>query len=230
MKSIIIYSTKDEVISLQLVNKIVSHDYLKNYKIDIILTNPNFMRKFKILVVMIFFGSIKDLFLRIRNKVSIHQIIRENKNCRLIENLEDKNYEFGLSVYCSSKIKIEKFKIYNFHLGSLYNQRGSFIFFYKFIKNWDKISLTFHEISSRFDVGRIINERVIKLKNNCFATDIFFAYLENLDFLIDSIKKINNHEYKEYKEFTKLNLVPSFYKLITGIFIFYLRKLKINKV
>ena len=83
MKSIIIYSTKDEVISLQLVNKIVSHDYLKNYKIDIILTNPNFMRKFKILVVMIFFGSIKDLFLRMRNKVSIHQIIRENKNCRL---------------------------------------------------------------------------------------------------------------------------------------------------
>ncbi len=229
MKSIIIYSTKDEIISLQLVNKIVSHDYLKNYKIDIILTNPSFIRKLKILFVVIFFGSLKDFFLRMRNKISINDIIKVNKNCRLIENLNDKNYEFGLSVYCSSKIKVEKFKIYNFHLGSLYNQRGSFIFFYKFIKNWDKISLTFHQISNRFDVGQIINERVIELRDDCSATDIFFVYLDNQDFLIDSLRKITNHKLKEYKNFTKLNLVPSFYKLILKTFSYYFRKLKINK-
>ena len=29
MKRIIIYSTNDEIISLRLVNKIISHDYLK---------------------------------------------------------------------------------------------------------------------------------------------------------------------------------------------------------
>ena len=44
---------------------------------------------------------------------------------------------------------------------------------------------------------------------------------------MDSINKINNQEFDEYKEFTELNLVPSFYKLISEIFIFYLKKLKI---
>ena len=230
MKRIIIYSTKDEIVSLRLVDKIISHDYLKNFNIDIILTKPNFVRKLKIFLVIFFFGSIKEFFLQIQNKISIQQIINKYKNCRLIEGPEDKNYEFGLSVNYIQKIKVEKFKIYNFHLGSLRNQRGSFIFFYKFIKNWDKISLTFHEISNKFDVGPIINEKIIKLNNKCLATDILFAYLDNLDFLMDSINKINNQKFDEYKEFTKLNLVPSFYKLICGIFIFYLRKFKIIKI
>ena len=78
----------------------------------------------------------------------------KNKNCTLIEEVKN-DYEFGLSVYCSSKIKLQKYKIYNFHLGSLFNQRGSFIF-YKFIKKWDKVSLTFHEIGERFDVGKLL--------------------------------------------------------------------------
>ena len=161
MKRIIIYSTNDEIISLRLVSKIISHDYLKNFNIDIILVKPSFLRKLKIFLVMIFFGSIKEFFLQMQNKISIQQIINKNKNCRLIERPDDINYEFGLSVNYIRKIKIEKFKIYNFHLGSLRNQRGSFIFFYKFIRNWDKISLTFHEISSKFDVGPIINEKII---------------------------------------------------------------------
>lgn len=230
MKRIIIYSTNDEIISLRLVSKIISHDYLKNFNIDIILVKPSFIRKLKIFLVMIFFGSIKEFFLQMQNKISIQQIINKNRNCRLIERPDDKNYEFGLSVNYIRKIKVEKFKIYNFHLGSLRNQRGSFIFFYKFIRNWDKISLTFHEISSKFDVGPIINEKIIKLNNKCVATDILFAYLDNQDFLKDSINKINNQEFDEYKEFTELNLVPSFYKLISEIFIFYLKKLKIIKV
>ena len=56
MKKIIIYTTNDQVLSLKLVNNIVSSNILKDYCIDIILTNPNFFRKLKILIVMIFFG------------------------------------------------------------------------------------------------------------------------------------------------------------------------------
>ena len=141
----------------------------------------------------------------------------------MVEKVE-KNYDFGLSVYCSSKITVEKFKIYNFHLGSLEFQRGSFIFFYKFIKNWQKINLTFHEISERFDVGKIINEREIILARNCKASDILLIYLKNLDFLMQSIKKIDSLERKEYKNFTKLNLVPSFYKLIKEIIFFFIKR------
>ena len=224
MKKIIIYTTNDQVLSLKLVNNIVSSNYLKDYYIDIILTNPNFFRKLKILIVMIFFGSLRNFFAHTRDKISIEKIIKEKKNCRIIRDLDSKDYNFGLSVYCSSKIQVEKFKIYNFHLGNLNYQRGSFIFFYKFIKNWNKVNLTFHEISNKFDVGKIINEREIKLRENCFASDIFFIYLKNLDFLIESIKKIDRTFTKEYKKFDKLNLVPSFPRLFKDIAVFLLQK------
>ena len=217
MKKIIIYTTKDEVISLHLVKKIITNDFFSNYEIDIILSRPSILRKIKIFLV-IFFWPIKDFINQLKKKVRVKEILN-NKKCNLVKKVE-KNYDFGLSVYCSSKIKVEKFKIYNFHLGNLEFQRDFFIFFYKFIKNWDNINLTFHEISERFDVGKIITEREIKLENNCKATDILLIYLKNLDFLMESIKKIDSSERKEYKNFTKLNLVPSFYKLIKEIISF----------
>ena len=205
-----------------LLKKIVTNEFFNNYQIDIILSRPSFLRKIKIFIVILFFGSIKDFFKQLKKKVDIEEIL-SNKNCNLVEKVE-KNYDFGLSVYCSSKITVEKFKIYNFHLGSLEFQRGSFIFFYKFIKNWQKINLTFHEISERFDVGKIINEREIILARNCKASDILLIYLKNLDFLMQSIKKIDSLERKEYKNFTKLNLVPSFYKLIKEIIFFFIKR------
>ena len=42
MKKVVLYSTDDKVISLHLVNKIVSHDKFKNYKFDIILVKAGF--------------------------------------------------------------------------------------------------------------------------------------------------------------------------------------------
>ncbi len=225
MKKVIIYTTDDKVISLQLVNKIISNPNYKNYKFDILLTKPNFLRKIKILIVILLFGSIKDFLKRINNKISISEIIEKNEQCKVVTKITEK-YDFGLSVYCSSKIQVENFKIYNFHLGSLKNQRGSFIFFYKFINDWKSVFLTFHEISERFDVGEIINEREIKLNENTTATDIFFVYLNNMDFLCKSIDKIENGQRKNYKNFEKLNLVPSFIKLFREIFQFFTQNKK----
>jgi hypothetical protein len=225
MKKIIIYTTNDEIISLHLVKQIITNDKFKDYHIDILLTKSNFLRKIKIFIVIMFFGSIKDFLKQITNKVSISEIIRNNKNCKIVSQV-NQNYEYGLSVYCSSKIKLQNFKIFNFHLGNLKTQRGSFIFFYKFLYDWNSISLTFHEISDKFDVGKIINERNIKLDKKCFASDIFFIYLKNKDFLIESIDKINNENNKEYKEFNKLYLMPSFFKLFKDIATFFFLKKK----
>jgi len=223
MKKIIIYTTNDKIISLKLVDKIVTDERYKDYNIDIFLTKASLLRKIKILIVILFFGSIKDFLKETNHQISISEIIKKNKHCRIVTKINQK-YDYGLSVYCSNKIKVEKFKIYNFHLGSLINQRGSFIFFYKFIKNWKSVFLTFHEISVRFDVGEIINEREIKLNQHCPATDIFFIYLKNMDFLIESIDKIKNGQRKNYKNFEKLNLVPSFLQMIKEIFQFFFKK------
>ena len=142
MKNIIIYTTNDKIVSLHLVNKIVSLKKFKNCNIDILISKPNFIRKIKILIVIFFFGSLKDLIKNIKNSISINQILSQNKNCKIIKSV-NKEYDIGLSVYNIVKIKLQKFKIYNFHLGSLKYQRGSFIFFYKFIKNWKKLPCLF---------------------------------------------------------------------------------------
>ena len=223
MRKIIIYTTNDEYLSLKLVDKIISNDIYENFKIDILITKANFIRKIKIMFVFLFFGSLKDLFLNLRSKVSIKDILKKNKNCKIVDGVNQK-YEYGLSVYCTSKIKLQDFKIYNFHLGNLQSQRGSFIFFYKFIKDWNSVTLTFHEITEKFDVGKIVNEKKISLEENCKATDIFFIYIKNFDFLIESLNLIESRRKKEYLEYEKINVVPTFINLIKLTFLNFFKK------
>lgn len=220
MKKIIIYSTNDEIISLRLVDYILSNFDKNKYQFDIILSKPNFIRKIKILIVLLLLRSIFTVIKNANNKISISQILSKHPHSKLIKTIE-KNYDFGLSVNCVDKIKIEKFKIYNFHLGCLKKQRGSFIFFYKFLFNWNYINLTFHEISNKYDVGNIISYKKILLKENCKATDIFFSYINNLDFLVEAINKIESPLNMFYKDYEKLNKVPNFYNLVKGLFIIY---------
>lgn len=224
MKNIIIHTTNDEVVSLKLVDKILSDKEFKNYNFDIIVYNSNFIRKLKVLIVFFLFGSIKRFFKESKKKVSISSILLKYKNCKLVNKIEG-DYDFGLNVYGISKIKLQNYKIYNFHLGSLYNQRGSFIFFYKFIYNWQSIDLTFHEVNEKYDVGKIYNKRTINLDEKTTATDICFLYLDNLDFLKESIIKLNDKSFDEYKDYEKINLVPSFIKLFILIINYFYKKI-----
>lgn len=224
MKNIIIYTTNDEIVSLKLVDKILSEIEFKKFQFDIIVSNSSFFRKIKVLIVLIFFGSINDLLKRFKNKISLKELLSKHKNCRIIKNVA-KKYDFGLNVYGINKLDIQKFKIYNFHLGSLINQRGSFIFLYKFLYNWNTIDLTFHEVTKKYDVGKIFNKRTINLNINDSATKICFLYLDNLDFLKESINKIEDNNYIEHKEYDKINLVPSFFNLIKLIIRYFFRKI-----
>tara|TARA_Y100000590_G_C15625026_1_gene979045 strand:+ start:916 stop:1455 length:540 start_codon:yes stop_codon:yes gene_type:complete len=176
-------------------------------------------------LVVLFFGSITDVIRSYKKTISIKEVLKNNPNCSLVTEV-NKKYDFGLSVYSTKKIELENFKIYNFHLGSLINQRGSFIFFYKFINSWDEVFLTFHEITEKFDVGKIINERKIKFTDNCKATDIIYVYLKNLDFLTESIDLIDKKTGTIYENYEKLNLVPSFKKLIKEILEYFFNKKK----
>ncbi len=54
MKNVIIHTTNDEVVSLRLVDKILSDKDFKNYNFDIIISDSNFVRKLKVIVVFFF--------------------------------------------------------------------------------------------------------------------------------------------------------------------------------
>jgi len=223
MKNIIIHTTNDEVVSLRLVDKIISDTDFQNCNFDIFVNNSNFIRKLKVLLVFFLFGSIKSLLRESKKRVSIESIVSNYKNCKIIDKIEG-NYDFGINVYGINKIKLQKYKIYNFHLGSLFNQRGSFIFFYKFIYDWQSVDLTFHEVNNKFDVGKIYNTRTINLEKETNATDICFLYLNNLDFLKESILKLKDNHINEYKKYERINLVPSFSKLIRLIAYYFYKK------
>ena len=220
-KKVIIFSTNDKIISIPLVYHIVSQKKFKNIKFDIYFINSKIIRKIKVLLSVVLFGSLPHLLSKFSKSKSKNDLKIFN-NVNLIDEFENKKYDYGLSVYFTKKLKVQKYKIYNFHLGSLLNQRGSFIFFYKFFEGWSKIDLTFHEIEKDFDKGNIINTRTIFDLKKMNASEIMTLYLENKNFLIESIDKLNKSKSKKkLKTIKKLYMVPSFLK----IFYYYLKYL-----
>ena len=220
-KKIIIFSTIDSIISIPLVYHVVSQKKYKKFKFDIIFMKSNFIRKIKVLIVIILFGSIIQLIKKIFSEKTIKDLIKF-KNVEIIKRYDNKHYDYGLSIYYTKKLKLQKYKIYNFHLGSLYNQRGSFIFFHKFIHKWSSIDLTFHEIQKKFDMGYIINKKKIKNLKKINAFETMILYLNNLNFLDQSIDKIGNKIRKaKLKRIKKLYTIPT----IKEIFSCYLKQL-----
>ena len=216
-KKIIIFSTAESLISIPLVHHVISHKKYKDYEFDIFLTKRNFIRSIKVLLAIIFYGSFFDLIKSFQNRKKIEDL-KKFENVKILKKIIKNDYDFGLNIYGIIELKLQKYIIYNFHLGSLSNQRGSFIFYYKYLYNWDSISLTFHQIEDQFDVGRILNERKVKNIKNKNAFYVIKLYLDNLDFLVSSIDKIGKKiKYRKYKKFKKLFLVPGFFELMKSI-------------
>ena len=85
MKKVVIYTTEDKVISLQLVYKIISNPKYKDFKFDIYLTKPKMLRKIKIFIVLFLFGSLKDFFKKLNHQTSVSKILKSNRNTRTMQ-------------------------------------------------------------------------------------------------------------------------------------------------
>ena len=215
-KKIIIYTIKDPIFTLPIINKICKF-LEKNYTIEILYGKKSINMIFKTLVCFFLFGSIIKFiltYLKSSQKLNITNSIKIVKE-------ESNDYEFGISFNYSKKIKIKKFKIYNFHIGDLKKQRGVFIFFYKYLYNWKTLDLTFHEINKNFDSGKILKRKKINIKNiNCF--EICSIYSKNYNFILQCLKlissKISNRKNIVTKTKGKYNSEPSLIKILNFYF------------
>jgi hypothetical protein len=213
MKKIVLYTVNDELFTLPIIKKICKN-FNKKFSIDIFIGKPSFIRKIKVFLVFILFGSFSNLIFLFKKRTKLKNL-SEIKNVNIVSH-NKKKYYFGLSMNYPKKIVLKNYNIYNFHLGNFLNQRGSFIFFYKYLYNWKTLDLTFHKINNKYDSGHILNQKTENIKNKN-ATDICLLYNSNYKFIKKSIGKIT-HKNKKKLIYGDLNIEPSFY-LIMKIYI-----------
>jgi len=212
MKKIIIFTQKDFIFTYKILNSIINK--FGNYEIYLKFGKTGFLRKIKIILCLFLFSNIKEL-------ISNMRIEKLSNKFKFINDEEVEKFEFGLIINYPKKIIAQDYDIYNFHLGNLANQRGSFIFFYKFKKKWDQISLTFHKITDELDKGLIINEKKINC-TNMSSFQILNLYIKNINFINKSIDMIINNNYNPYQavEPKKICKQPTFYEIIKEKFSF----------
>ena len=70
-KKIIIFSTNDNIISIPLVHHIVSQKKYRKFKFDIFFVESKLIRKIKVLITIILFGSIIELIKRIIDRAEV---------------------------------------------------------------------------------------------------------------------------------------------------------------
>ena len=214
-KKVIIYSVNDEIFTFPILYK-VCKILNENYLIEIYFGKTKLKRKIKILIIFLLFSSIfsfRKLFIKKKFKDKILKL----KNLKLILK-DDKNYDFGISLFFNKIILNKKFPIYNFHLGNFKYQRGSFIFFYKFFFNWKFLDLTFHRINNKLDAGPIISKKKINIEK-MDSIEIASIYLNNLNFVKKSIKKILRPKVKKIKKkLGQINYEPSYLVILKTFF------------
>lgn len=207
-EKIIIFTQDDNFFTKNVVQKII--DYIqKDYEIDIFIEKKQKKNLLKYLSVFFLFSNLSELVtVFLKNKKNKY------KNANYVNKILQ-DYSFGISYNYPKKIKLKNFKIYNFHLGNFNNQRGIFIFFYKFFFNWENIDLTFHEINNNFDDGIILENKSIDVTKSS-SISICNLYLSNLNFIyscLDNIKKGNFSKNIKIID-GKYNTAPSYYKII----------------
>lgn len=214
-KNILFLINNDELFTFPIVLFLIKK-LEKKFNIYLKLENTSLKKKIKIILILFLDGSLKKINKFYKNKISLKKLL-EIKNVNLFDNNVNKNFEFGISINYPKKIKIIKFPIYNFHSGNFQYQRGTFIFFYKYIYNWLNYDITFHLINKNFDAGRIVNYKTFRIKN-MRSMDIISLPLSNKLFYYTSINKIINNKNIYIKLNKKVNLrfinkEPSFSKI-----------------
>lgn len=214
-KNIIFYLNNDELFTFPIALFLLKKINLK-YNIYLKLADTSLRKKIKIILILFLDGNILNLYKFYKKKITLKKLL-SLKNIKVIESNQNKKFEFGISLNYPKKILNLKHKIYNFHFGNFKTQRGTFIFFYKYLYNWNDIDLTFHQISEKLDDGKILNKISINT-NKMNSLELIALPLKYKIFYWNSFKKINK-ETKKYKSIIgPTNKEPSLLKILNSKF------------
>jgi len=211
-KKIILFINNDEIFTFPMVIFLINK-LKKKFKIYIKLENTSFRKKIKILLILILDGSIFNLMKFYKKKISLKKI-KNIKGVKILTRYDESDFKYGVSINYPKKIIFKKLKIYNFHFGNFLNQRGTFIFFYKYIFKWKSIDLTFHKINLFFDAGKVLSKKTIIIKN-MNAIDIIALPLKNKNFYLNSIKIIGLKRKALKTKLGDIHREPTFFKIFS---------------
>jgi len=223
MKKILIYSQVDPYFINPVLNEL-SKKYI-NFQIEICVSKPSFKRVIKTIITIIIFSKLSNILKVFKNRERLRSKIKIVKETK-------KNYDLILCFGHQNKIKnLNSRIIYNFHLGNLISQRGSFIFFHKFKYSFNYIALTCHQITSALDKGKIINQKRYYSKN-LDAIGIINLYKKNMSFFFDSINLIleKKNLYKiNISKPKQINKQPTYSEIIKVSFKHYMKIFGLTK-
>lgn len=185
MKKILIFTQDDPFFINPILNRVTKR--YKKFKIEVVFSKSSLNRKIKTAIILILFSNLYNFFKLFFKREKLTNKITVKKNVQI------KEYFLVLCISHQKKILVNnRVKIYNFHLGNIESQRGSFIFFYKFKYFWSHINLTCHLMSNIWDAGKIVGQKKIYCKKldaieilNLYKKNIFFIY----QFIDSFIKK-----------------------------------------
>lgn len=189
---IYIITSSDEWLTTILINK-----FKKNNTITLIKVKKNKIDYLKLLKFLILFGVIDMIKILITQKIKKKYNIITIKKCELNEFIKNnKKIKFFLVNY-TDKIEYNYKNIYNCHPSLLPNYKGLMPiprYLWDFIINNKKneIGLTIHKINQKFDSGKIMWNKIIKIKKNILLKDLYEKIYSNFYYGIVDILSSNS--------------------------------------
>ena len=106
-KSIILYLNNDQIFTFPIAHYLIKN-LSRKYDFSIKFSNSSFIKKIKIILIILLDGSYKKLYFFYKNKITIEKLL-SFKNVKKNQNEKNKLYSFGLSLNYPKKSFNQKY-------------------------------------------------------------------------------------------------------------------------
>ena len=227
-KNIAILAPHDDKFSSKAIIDLVN-DYPK-LNLKLIFLQKNFFKFRKKLSFLFIFNLNEIIKIIFRKKTRILSFVKDKKI--LIKFTKNINEKYNLRQISNKKIdyliilssnnilgkeilRIKKLKIINFHTSKLPKYRGVLPIFRAYMNNEKEIGFSIHEVNKNIDDGKILSQKVFKIKNRESILDLYDLAFKNFPSLVwkainDPINLKNDVNNSTYFSYPNLSILLKF--------------------